>query len=150
MPATTAWERHTRRRDVIRLRYGQGYTADEIAEELGWSEATINRDLDRIREQTAQMGEPEAIRDHVLTSIQLLLSHEFDDLHQADREDDLEAKHRAKTSFRQTLQVLGDYHDDIADETPSGEERIEDLPKRAQAVLEEVAEDEIEKALSGE
>lgn len=150
MPATTAWERHIRRREVIRLRFGEGYTASEISEELGWSEATIHRDLDRIREQTAQMGDPDVIRENVLASISLLLSHEFDDLHQADRENDERAKHRAKTSFRQTLQFLDDIHEEVSNETPSGDERLENLPERAQEVLSEVAQTEVEETLSRE
>lgn len=150
MPATTAWERHVRRREVIRLRFGEGSTAAEIGEELGWSEATIERDLDRIREQTAQLGEPTPIREQVLVSVSHLLAHEFDDLHRAGLDDEPEAKHRAKTSFRQTLRFLADLRTELADETPSGDDRIEELPEKARDVLSEVAETEVEDILSDE
>lgn len=146
MPKTSAWERHCRRRDVIRLRYGKGFTVAEIAEELGWSEATIGRDLERIRDEVSRMGDPDVVRKQILTSIWHLIGHEYDDLHRAEMKGNERAKHRAKTSFRKTVTKLAEFYREL-DAEPDAvpvDSFIEDLPTEAREAVDQAAKQEVE------
>ena len=115
MPTTTAYEREIRRREVIKLRT-KGYTQQEIAEELGVSRGTIANDLERVNSELSKLDDPDVLKREMKQAAQLLLQEEYEDLDRADREQDERAKHRAKTSFRQTIELLRD----IEEETVSG------------------------------
>jgi DNA-directed RNA polymerase specialized sigma24 family protein len=67
MSHTTREEREERRREVARL-FHKGLTQSEIATRLGWSEPTISRDLERLRESwqdEAELPLDEHIQEHL-------------------------------------------------------------------------------------
>ncbi|MFB6237007.1 MAG: helix-turn-helix domain-containing protein [Halopenitus sp.] len=109
---TTAYERKQRRREVVRLR-AQGYSVEEMAEELATSESTISRDLDRINSELQKLDDPDVLKKEIRRGVNTLMEHEYEDLRRADREADEKAKHRAKTSFRQTLDLLQDMEEEF-------------------------------------
>lgn len=114
MSTTTAYERKRRRRNVTRLR-AQGYTIEEISEELGYSESTIQRDIDRISSELQKLDDPDLLKRELKKGAKVLLDEEYEDLRRADVESDEKAKHRAKGSFRQTIELLKKIHDEFGE-----------------------------------
>lgn len=147
--ATTAWERTVRRREVIRLRLGQRMTAEEIAEELGWSPETIRNDFRWIDSQIEKMKDPEVFKDYMMESAMHLMEHETRDLRDADRANDEQAKHRAKQSMRSSLKLMEGFFGDMdgSAEDADAEDYIEQLPEEVKSGLEEHAAEEIENVL---
>lgn len=118
MPATTAWERKNRRREVVRLR-AQGMSTEEIAEELGWGERTIKADLEHLNKELSKWDDGDYLRRMLRDLANELYEQEFEDLRRADREGDEQAKHRAKTSARQTIELIEKLEKDFFDTGPT-------------------------------
>lgn len=147
MTQTTAWERKQRRRDVVRLR-SRGYTIEEISEETGASPSTISRDLDRINSELNKLDDPDVLKQEIRQGANLLLEHEYDDLRQAERNGDEKAKHRAKTSFRQTLELIQDMEEEFTGGVESStDDWISQQPEEFRESLSEKASQEIEEML---
>lgn len=144
---TTAWERKRRRRDVIRLK-AQNYSVPEIAEELGWHEDTIRRDLKRINDELAKWDEPEVLSKELRRLLFRVLEEEYEDLRQAEVEQDEQAKHRAKQSARSTAKTIKEVEEDLGlTESKDSVEWFEDLDEETQEKLTEAAGEEVEEFL---
>ena len=149
MNATTAYDRKIRRRNVIRLR-SQGMNYSEIAEELCVSESTIKRDMDRINSELSKLDDPSVLAKQLKQGAKVLLEEEYDDLRSADRENDEKAKHRAKSSFRQTLEFMKKINEDIeVDSSDDTEDWLDDINPELRDELMDAAGQVAEEIITG-
>lgn len=136
--STTAYERKMRRREVIRLR-AQGFSQSEIAEETGFSKSTITRDIERINAELAKLDDPDNLRRMLRQGAMELYEAEFQDLEAADREGDERAKHRAKSSMRQTLEFIEKLEGEIGGAGESeADSWVRSLPEEEQEKLADI------------
>lgn len=150
MTATTAYERKIRRRDVIRLR-SKGYTKEEIAEETGYSEKTIQRDIKRIDEQLQKFDDPDFLKRELRKASRTLLEEEYEDLERAEREADERAKHRAKSSMRQTVELLHDLENEFGTtEAKDVESWLDDKDPELRETIANAAEEDVDAILMEE
>lgn len=145
----TAYERQMRRREVVRLKWGAGMNHQEVAEELGVSERTIDRDVKHLKSQLSKLDDPDFLGEQLRAATQQLLEHELDDLRRADREQDEKAKHRAKGSLRSTVKTIKEIEEDVGlDETEDeAGEFFDGLPEDIQEQISEEADGEVERFL---
>lgn len=148
MTATTAYERKIRRNQVVRLR-AQGYSKEEIAEEVGVSERTVQRDIERINEELKRLDDPDVLKTELRQAVKTLLEEEYQDLHRADREQDERAKHRAKGSMRQTVELLRDLEEEMGGtETRTVDEWLKEKPDELREQIAEAAADDVDEILT--
>lgn len=150
MTNTTAYERKIRRNEVVRLR-AQGYTRSEIAEEVGVSKDTIDRDIKRINNELNKLDDPEVLKRKLRKGATTLLEEEYQDLHRADREQDERAKHRAKSSMRQTLELLQNIEDEFSTGSVDNvEEWLDSKPDEVREQIADAAAQDVEEILEVE